>query len=89
MQNLYVLINLSPEEYADPERIAKELSKFPEIESIDIVTGNFEMILKVRTKEIDEYYKFMKTVLSRKGIIKISSLNTLKQIKTEFVNCSL
>lgn len=81
----YVLINLSPDEYGDPERITGELSKFREIESIDIITGDWEIILKVRTKNIDEYYAFVKNVISRKGIIKIKSLNTLKQVKSEFI----
>jgi DNA-binding Lrp family transcriptional regulator len=81
----YVLINLSPDQYGDPEKIAGELAKSPEIESIDITTGDWELILKVRTKDIDDYYKFVKTVLSRKGVIKIKSLDSLKQVKSEFV----
>ncbi len=82
----YVLINLSPDEYGDPERLAKELSKFDEIESIDIITGDWELVLKIRTKDVDEYYAFLKSVLSRKGIERIKSLNTLKQVKTEFIS---
>jgi len=81
----YVMINLSPDQYGDPEKIAGELAKSPEIESIDITTGDWEMIIKVRTKDIDEYYKFVKTVLSKKGIIRVKSMNSLKQIKSEFV----
>ena len=69
----------------DSYQISKELAKNQEIESIDIITGGYELILKVRTKDIDEYYEFVKRVLSRKGITKVSSLNSLKQIKTEFV----
>ena len=84
----YVLLNLSPDEYGNPERIAKELAKFDEIESVDIVTGGWEMIVKVRTKNIDEYYSFVKTAISRKGITKVISLNSLKQVKTEFIECS-
>jgi len=82
---VFVLITLSPDQYGDPEKISKELAKNQEIESIDIITGDYELILKVRTKDIDEYYAFVKRVLSRKGITKVSSLNSLKQIKTEFV----
>ncbi|MFA5049767.1 MAG: Lrp/AsnC family transcriptional regulator [Candidatus Micrarchaeia archaeon] len=82
----YVLINTSPDEYSNPERIAKELSKFEEIESIDVITGGWEILVKVRTKDIDSYYLFVKSVLSRKGVSKITSLNSLKQIKTEFVS---
>ena len=81
----YVLISLSPDEYGNPERIGKDLSKHSEIESIDICTGDWEMILKVRVKDQDEYYNFVKNVLSRKGIVKIKSLVSFKQLKTEFV----
>ena len=81
----FVLIALSPDEYGNPEHIGKELAKHPEIESIDIITGDWEMVLKVRVKDQDEYYQFVKNVLSRKGIIKINSLVSFKQLKTEFV----
>lgn len=80
-----VLVNISPDEYGNPERIANDLAKFPEIESIDITTGDWEMALKIRTSSIDAYYAFLRSVLSRKGIIKIKSLNSLKQIKSEFI----
>ena len=81
----FVLINLSPDEYGNPEKIAKELASQPEIESIDICTGDCEIILKVRAKDQDEYYNLIKKVISRKGITKIKSLTSLKQVKTEFV----
>jgi DNA-binding Lrp family transcriptional regulator len=81
----FVLVSLSPDEYGNPERIAKELNNFKEIESIDITTGDWEMVLKIRTASIDAYYAFLKSVLSRKGIIKIKSLNSLKQVKSEFI----
>ena len=81
----FVLINLSPDEYGNPEKIASELAKIPHIESVDIVTGDWELVLKVRAKDQDEYYNLIKNVISRKGIIKIKTLTTLKQLKTEFV----
>jgi DNA-binding Lrp family transcriptional regulator len=81
----YVLTSLSPEEYADPEKIGEELAKHPEVESIDICTGEWELVLKIRVKDQDEYYDFVKRVLSRKGIAKTKSLVSFKQIKSEFV----
>jgi len=81
----YVLVNLSSEEYANPERIGKELLSFPQIESIDIITGGWEMLIKVRTKDVDEFYQFVKNVLSKKGIARTTSLVSLKQLKTEFI----
>lgn len=80
-----VLISLSPDEYGDPEKIGGDLAKHPEIESVDICTGDWELILKVRTKDKDAYYDFVKKVISRKGVVKINSLVSLKQMKTEFV----
>lgn len=81
----FVLISLSPDEYGNPEKIAKELSRHHEIESVDIATGDWEMIVKVRTKDQDAYYELVKNVISRKGVIKIKTLTSLKQVKTEFV----
>ena len=83
---VFVLINLAPEEYTDPDRIAKELTKYHEIESVDILTGDWELMLKIRVKDQDAYYDIVKTVLSRKGIAKVKTLTSLKQLKTEFVN---
>ena len=82
---IYVLISLSPDEYGNPERIGADLAKHPGIESVDICTGDWELVLKVRVKDQDEYFTFLKTVLSRKGLTKIKSLTSLKQLKTEFV----
>jgi len=81
----FVLLTLSPDEYGNPERIGVEFAKHPEIESVDIITGDWEMLLKVRAKDQDAYYEFVKTVISRKGITKIKTLTSLKQLKTEFV----
>ena len=82
----YVLISISANEYGNPERIGKELAKHAQIESVDICTGNWELILKVRTKDQDDYFNLIKNVISRKGIKKIITITSLKQLKTEFVN---
>lgn len=81
----FVLITLAPGEYGDPERIGKELVKHPEIESVDVITGDWEMLLKVRTKDQDAYYELVKNVISRPGILKIKTLTSLRQLKTEYV----
>lgn len=81
----FVLLKLSPEKYKDPEELSYELAKNPQIESIDIITGEWELILKVRVKDQDEYYSFVKNVLSKEGILKTTTLTSLKQIKSEFI----
>ena len=84
----YVLINLDRKEYKTPDEIAEILSKYGNVESVDIITGGWEIIIKVRTKDIDEYYQFAKRVLSIKGIERAHSLNSLKEVKTEFVRAT-
>lgn len=81
----FALINLLPDEYGDPEKVARELARFPQVESVDIITGDWELIVKIRAKDIDDYYLFLKKMLARKGISRIKDLNSLKQVKTEFV----
>jgi len=82
----FVLIALSPTEYGDPERIAANLARQREVESVDIVAGEWELIVKVRTKDQDEYFNVVKNVISKeKGIQKTISIISLKEIKTEFI----
>ena len=82
----FVLIALSSDEFADPQRIANSLARHSEVESVDILAGDWELIVKIRAKDQDEYFRFLKDVISReKGIENTNSLISLKQIKTEFV----
>ena len=80
---VYVLINISPTEYDTP--IAEELAKLEEVESADTIAGEWDVILKIRTKDQDEYYDILKKYISKKGVIKTLTLTTLKEIKTDFV----
>ncbi len=81
----FVFINLSKEEYADPEKVAKEIAKDSRVESIDICTGDYELLIKLRTKDIDEYYEWVKSAIKKFGFVKTTSITSLKQVKTEFV----
>lgn len=81
----YVLIEITPEEYGNPEKMAEDLAKHKEIESVDICTGDWEIILKIRVKDQEEYYELVKNVISREGIEKIKTITSLKQLKSEFI----
>lgn len=81
----YIFINLSQENYSDPEKVGKELAKDLRVESIDVVTGEYELIIKLRTKDIDEYYGTIKEWVKKYKFRKTISMTSLKQIKTEFV----
>jgi len=81
----YIFVNLSEENYAEPEKIAKEIAKDERVESIDICTGEYEMLIKLRTKDIDEYYALIKEWIKKYDFTKTTSVTSLKQIKSEFV----
>ena len=81
----YLLITLQQEKYGEPEAIAKEIARLPNVESVDIVTGDYELIMKLRTKDIDEYYAFVKIAIKKYHFAKVISLTSLKQVKTEFI----
>jgi DNA-binding Lrp family transcriptional regulator len=51
----------------------------------DILAGKWDIILKIRSKNQDEYYKVLKNILAREGIEKTTSFISLKQFKTEFI----
>ena len=81
----YILINLIPEKYGDPEGVGHALAKHKCVESVDICTGDYELLIKLRSKDIEEYYAFVRHVIKQHGFSKVLSLTSLKQIKSEFV----
>lgn len=79
-----VLVALSPNVYRDPEKIARILARYREVESVDIVAGKWELILQIRTKDQDTFYKFLKKAISGdNGIVKTSTIISLKRIKPD------
>lgn len=81
----YVLLKLSKNQYGNPEKVGKTLSSHKEVESVDVITGDFELIVKVRVKDQHEYYNYIKRIASLNGVDKTFSLVSFKQIKSEFV----
>lgn len=81
---VYLFIKLTAQAGADPDKITRELAIYNEVESADLLAGEWDMVLKVRTKDQDEYYEILKIILSREGVEKTTSLISLKQVKNEF-----
>lgn len=82
----YVFINLSAENYADPEKIGRELAKDSKVESVDVCNGEHELIVKLRTKDVEEYYSIIKDWVTKYNLKKVTNMTSLKQIKTEFIS---
>jgi len=86
----YVLINVSPLEYEHDwskyeTQIVRELAKHREVESLDIITGEWDMILKIRTRDQSDFYDFLGKVVNRVAIQKSISLVSLRQVKSDFM----
>lgn len=81
----FVSINLSEENYGDPEKIGREIAKDSRVESVDVCTGGHELFVKLRTKDSDEYYELIKNWVKKFRLKKTVSTTSLKQLKTEFV----
>jgi len=43
----------------DQHKMAKEISLMSEVESIDVVTGDTDMVVKIRVKNVQEYDHFL------------------------------
>ncbi len=82
----FILIALSSSEYGDPERAAHDLARYKEVESVDIIAGDWELLVKIRARNQDEYFEFLKAVISKQpGIENTNSIISLKETKSEFV----
>ena len=81
----FVSINLSEGNYADPEKVGREMAKDQRVESVDVCTGGYELLVKLRTKDSDEYYELIKDWVKKFKLKKTVSITSLRQLKTEFV----
>ena len=77
-----VLVALSSHAHRDPQKTADRLARCKEVESVDILTGNWDLALEVKTKTPEALYDFLKRTIFREGeIVKTNSLISLKRIK--------
>ncbi len=82
---VFLFIKLTAKVGAYPDQIIGEFARYEEVESADLLAGEWDIILKIRTKDQDEFYGVLKSILSREGVEKTTSLISLRQAKTEFV----
>jgi len=81
----FMLMRLNPEKYGHAEEVCRKLAKNSLVESVDIITGDYEIMVKLRVKDSDEYYQFVQQAIKFYGIAKTVSMTSLKQFKSEFV----
>lgn len=66
----------------DQREIAKKIAKFPEVQDLHIITGDWDMLIKVKAKDVDEIGKFVVDKLRKiEGIEKTLSCMVYDAIK--------
>jgi DNA-binding Lrp family transcriptional regulator len=86
----FALVKLSAEAYEKiglTAEIAKRIARHPEVESVDVLTGEWELIVKIRAKDQKEYFTLAQRCIAGKGVVKVNSLISLEQFKSEYVEC--
>ncbi len=48
---VYLFIKLTSKAGADPDRITSEMARYKEFESADLLAGEWDVVLKIRTKD--------------------------------------
>ena len=86
----FALVKLSSEAYETAgftSDVARRIARHPEVESVDVLTGEWELIVKIRAKDQKEYFALAQHCIAGKGIAKVNSLISLEQFKSEYVAC--
>jgi DNA-binding Lrp family transcriptional regulator len=85
---VFALVKLSDATYKEgdfTEKVAKKIATHPEVESVDIMTGDWELLVKIRAKDQGEYYSLARKCIAMPGVVKVHSMVSLRQFKSEYV----
>lgn len=86
----FTLMKLDGKYYDDLHsfnEFAKLLANHDKVESVDLITGEWEFLVKIRARDQDEYWASLQEIINKVPIIKINSMISLKQIKSEYTLC--
>lgn len=64
-------------------KFAKKIAENEEVESVDIITGEWELLVKIRSKDQESYFNNLQKIIENTPIVKVNSLVSVKQIKSE------
>lgn len=83
---IIAFIMTSFEQYAtnlDQESVASEIAKFSQVEEVHILSGEWDILVKVHAKDIDDLGEFsVKQLKQIKGLGKSITFISLKSVKT-------
>lgn len=83
----FALMKLDGKYYNDMDswnKFGKMLASNEDVESVDVVTGEWEFIVKIRAKDQDDYWVKLQNVIKDVPIIKVNSMISIRQLKSEY-----
>ncbi len=70
------------EKSLDQREIAKKIAKFPEVQELHVITGDWDMLIKIKAKDVDDAGKFVVDKLRKiEGIEKTLSCMVYDAVK--------
>ena len=85
---VFALVKLNELAYEDEhftERVAKKIASHAEVESVDIMTGDWELLVKIRAKDQGEYFGLARKCIAMPGVVKVHSMISLRELKSEYM----
>jgi len=83
----FILVSFSYEvggRSLDQREVAREIAKFPEVQEVHIITGDWDMLLKVRVRSVEELGRFIVDKLRRVvGVEKTLTSVSLEVVKED------
>lgn len=55
----FILVSFTKNTGIDQRRLAREISLFPEVQEVHIITGDWDILLKVKVKDVEELGRFV------------------------------
>ncbi|MEM2137287.1 MAG: Lrp/AsnC family transcriptional regulator [Candidatus Methanomethylicia archaeon] len=81
----FILLSFSYEaggKKLDQREVAREIAKIPEVQEVHIITGDWDMILKVKVRDVDELGRFIIDKLRKvEGVEKTLTSVSLETVK--------
>ncbi|MFH1664218.1 MAG: Lrp/AsnC family transcriptional regulator [archaeon] len=78
---ILALVNYNVKHSVSQQEIAKKILHLGFVETVDIITGEFDLLIKVRTKNVQQLNKFItKELRNIEGIDKTTTMIVLEEI---------
>ncbi len=78
----YVLISFEPNSSRTQRAVAEDIAKLPEVYNIDIITGRWDIIVKIRTSDINSLEEvILEKIRNIEGVERTETLVVLQTIK--------